>query len=37
LAVEQLLRQYVQYHLGRPIHSATLIDSYFATNHDAIV
>jgi DNA repair protein RecO (recombination protein O) len=37
LAVEQVLRQYVQYHLGRPIHSATLIDSYFATNHDAIV
>jgi DNA repair protein RecO (recombination protein O) len=37
LAVEQVLRQYVQYHLGRPIHSATLIDSYFATNHDTIV
>ncbi|MFN9614639.1 MAG: DNA repair protein RecO [Dolichospermum sp.] len=37
LAVEQVLRQYVQYHLGQPIHSATLIDSYFATNHDAIV
>lgn len=37
LAVEQVLRQYVQYHLGQLIHSATLIDSYFATNHDAIV
>jgi len=37
LAVEQVLRQYVQYYLGQPIHSATLIDSYFATNHDAIV
>jgi DNA repair protein RecO (recombination protein O) len=37
LAVEQVLRQYVQYHLELPIHSATLIDSYFATNHDAIV
>jgi DNA repair protein RecO (recombination protein O) len=37
LAVEQVLRQYVQYHLGQVIHSATLIDSYFATNHDAIV
>ena len=37
LAVEQILRQYVQYHLGQPIRSATLIDCYFATNHDAIV
>ena len=37
LAVVQILRQYVQYHLGQPIRSATLIDSYFATNHDAIV
>jgi DNA repair protein RecO (recombination protein O) len=37
LAVEQILRQYVQYHLGQPIRSATLIDSYFAANHDAIV
>ncbi|MDB9537767.1 DNA repair protein RecO [Dolichospermum planctonicum CS-1226] len=37
LAVEQVLRQYIQYHLEQPIHSATLIDSYFATNHDAIV
>ena len=37
LAVEQVLRQYVQYHLERSIHSATLIDSYFVTNHDAIV
>ncbi len=31
LSVEQILRQYAQYHLGRPIRSATLIDSYFAT------
>jgi DNA repair protein RecO (recombination protein O) len=37
LSVEQILRQYAQYHLGRPIRSATLIDSYFATNHDTIV
>ncbi|MDH6061342.1 DNA repair protein RecO [Chrysosporum bergii ANA360D] len=35
LSVEQILRQYAQYHLGRPIRSATLIDSYFAANHDA--
>ena len=32
LAVEQILRQYIQYHLGQPIRSATLIDSYFAAN-----
>ena len=31
LSVEQILRQYVQYHLGHSIRSATLIDSYFAT------
>jgi DNA repair protein RecO (recombination protein O) len=37
LSVEQILRQYVQYHLGQPIRSATLIDSYFAANHHAIV
>jgi DNA repair protein RecO (recombination protein O) len=37
LAVEQILRKYVQYHLGQPIRSATLIDSYFAANHDTIV
>jgi DNA repair protein RecO (recombination protein O) len=37
LTVEQALRQYAQYHLGRPIRSATLIDSYFAANHDATV
>lgn len=30
LSVEQILRQYVQYHLGHSIRSATLIDSYFA-------
>lgn len=28
-SVEQILRQYVQYHFGRPIRSAALIDSYF--------
>ncbi|MFN6466135.1 MAG: DNA repair protein RecO [Nostoc sp. DedVER02] len=32
LFVEQILRQYAQYQLGRPIRSATLIDSYFAAN-----
>lgn len=37
LSVEQILRQYAQYHFGFPIRSATLIDSYFAPNHDAIV
>ncbi|OKH16206.1 DNA repair protein RecO [Fischerella major NIES-592] len=37
LSVEQVLRQYAQYHFGRPIRSAALIDSYFAANHDAIV
>ncbi len=37
LSVEQILRQYTQYQLGRPIRSANLIDSYFAANHDAIV
>ncbi|MBD2776622.1 DNA repair protein RecO [Iningainema tapete] len=37
LSVEQILRQYAQYHFGRPIRSATLIDSYFAANHDATV
>ncbi len=36
-SVEQILRQYAQYHFGRPIRSATLIDSYFATHHDATV
>lgn len=35
LSVEQILRQYAQYHFGRPIRSAALIDSYFAANHDA--
>ncbi|MEA5594860.1 DNA repair protein RecO [Rivularia sp. UHCC 0363] len=33
LYIERLLRQYVQYHYGRSIRSAALIDSYFATNH----
>lgn len=43
LVVERILRQYAQYHFGRPIRSAALIDSYFAfngtfsTNHDATV
>ncbi|MEH2269514.1 MAG: DNA repair protein RecO [Nostoc sp.] len=37
LSVEQTLRQYAQYQLGRPIRSATLIDSYFSANHDATV
>ncbi|MBD2410651.1 DNA repair protein RecO [Nostoc calcicola FACHB-389] len=37
LSVEQILRHYAQYQLGRPIRSATSIDSYFAANHDAIV
>lgn len=42
-SVERILRQYVQYHLGQPIRSAALLDSYFAsmltssTNHDATV
>ena len=31
LNVEKILRQYVQYHFGRPIRSAALIDSYFAS------
>jgi DNA repair protein RecO (recombination protein O) len=37
LSVEQILRQYAQYHLGHSIRSATLIDSYLAANHDATV
>ncbi|MBW4477108.1 MAG: DNA repair protein RecO [Tolypothrix brevis GSE-NOS-MK-07-07A] len=36
-SVEQILRLYAQYHLGRPIRSAALIDSYFADNYDATV
>lgn len=38
--IEQILRQYAQYHFGRPIRSAALIDSYFvptSTNDDATV
>ncbi|MBF2018092.1 MAG: DNA repair protein RecO [Rivularia sp. T60_A2020_040] len=31
LYIERLLRQYTQYHFGRSIRSAALIDSYFAT------
>lgn len=37
LSVEQILRSYAQYHFGRPIRSAALIDSYFTANHDATV
>ena len=37
LSIEQILRQYAQYHLGLSIRSAALIDSYFATNYDATV
>jgi DNA repair protein RecO (recombination protein O) len=37
LSVEQILRFYAQYHFGRSIRSAALIDSYFAANHDATV
>jgi DNA repair protein RecO (recombination protein O) len=37
LSIEQILRRYIQYHFGCFINSATLIDSYFAANHDAIV
>ncbi|MEO0841791.1 MAG: DNA repair protein RecO [Cyanobacteria bacterium J06643_5] len=33
LYVERLLRQYTQYHFGRSIRSAALIDSLFATIH----
>jgi len=33
LYIERLLRQYAQYHFGRSIRSAALIDSYFATIH----
>jgi DNA repair protein RecO (recombination protein O) len=32
LTVEQILRQYTQYHFGHSIRSAALIDSYFAAN-----
>ena len=32
LYIERLLRQYAQYHFGRSIRSAALIDSFFATN-----
>ncbi|WP_413200566.1 DNA repair protein RecO [Nostoc piscinale] len=32
LSIEQILRQYAQYHLGHSIRSAILIDSYFAAN-----
>jgi DNA repair protein RecO (recombination protein O) len=36
LYIERLLRQYAQYHFGRSIRSAALIDSYFATTHDLV-
>jgi DNA repair protein RecO (recombination protein O) len=32
LTVEQILRQYTQYHFGHSIRSAALIDSYFSAN-----
>ncbi len=32
LLIEQILRNYAQYHFGQIIRSATLIDSYFAAN-----
>ncbi|HIK31856.1 MAG TPA: DNA repair protein RecO [Oscillatoriales cyanobacterium M59_W2019_021] len=31
VAIERILRQYAQYHFGRSIRSATLIDTYLAT------
>ncbi len=34
LVVEQILRQYTQYHLGRSIRSAALLDSYFTPISD---
>ncbi|MCJ8282673.1 MAG: DNA repair protein RecO, partial [Rivularia sp. ALOHA_DT_140] len=33
LYIERLLRLYSQYHFGRSIRSAALIDSFFATTH----
>ncbi|MEO1430845.1 MAG: DNA repair protein RecO [Cyanobacteria bacterium J06633_8] len=33
LYIERLLRQYAQYHFGRSIRSAALIDSFFTQNH----
>ncbi len=33
LYIERLLRQYAQYHFGRSIRSAALIDSFFAITH----
>jgi DNA repair protein RecO (recombination protein O) len=37
ISIEKILRQYVQYHFGRSIRSATLIDSYFAAHYDATI
>ena len=34
IVVEQILRQYAQYHLGRSIRSAALLDSYFTPISD---
>jgi len=33
IAIEQILREYTQHHLGRAIRSATLINSYLASSH----
>ncbi len=33
IAIEQILREYTQHHLGRAIRSATLINSYVASSH----
>lgn len=37
ISIEKILRQYAQYHFGRSIRSATLIDSYFAAHYDATI
>jgi DNA repair protein RecO (recombination protein O) len=31
VSVERILRQYTEYHFGRTIRSAAMIDSYFAS------
>ncbi len=36
LYIERILRQYTQYHFGRSIRSAALIDSYFGTNYGSV-
>lgn len=37
ISIEKILRQYAQYHFGRSIRSAALIDSYFAAHYDATI